>query len=125
MNKQLKSIILIFITVLLATGCSGQYSIDITNDSIKENFNISEDKNIVFITLMMDDKRERWVSDVEKYNIEWLNLSDLKGIRNSEIAKDYNVSAIPASFVINPDGIIIDRDLRGERILSTLKEYFK
>ena len=74
---------------------------------------------------MMDDKRDRWVSDVEKYNIEWLNLSDLKGIRNSEIAKDYNVSAIPASFVINPDGIIIDRDLRGERILSTLKEYLK
>ena len=91
---------------------------------IRKAYETLKDKNIVFITLMMDDKRERWVSDVEKYNIEWLNLSDLKGIRNSEIAKDYNVSAIPASFVINPDGIIIDRDLRGERILSTLKEYF-
>lgn len=92
---------------------------------IRKAYETLKDKNIVFITLMMDDKRERWVSDVEKYNIEWLNLSDLKGIRNSEIAKNYNVSAIPASFVINPDGIIIDRDLRGERILSTLKGYLK
>lgn len=55
MNKQLKSIILIFITVLLATGCSGQYSIDITNDSVKENFNISEDKNIVFKAAYKDE----------------------------------------------------------------------
>ena len=92
---------------------------------IRKAYEALKDKNIVFVTLMMDEKKERWVNDVEKFNITWLNLSDLKGIRNSQIAKDYNVSAIPASFVINPDGIIIDRDLRGERILSTLKKYVK
>lgn len=48
MNKQLKSIILIFITVLLATGCSGQYSIDITNDSVKETFGFTENKTKVY-----------------------------------------------------------------------------
>lgn len=92
---------------------------------IRKAYEALKDKNIVFVTLMMDEKKERWVSDVEKFNITWLNLSDLRGIRNSQIAKDYNVSAIPASFVINPDGIIIDRDLRGERILNTLKGIVK
>lgn len=92
---------------------------------IRKAIEALKDKNIVFITLMMDDKRERWEQDVKKQNITWLNLSDLKGMRHSQIAKDYNVSGIPASFVINPDGVIIDRDLRGDRILQQLKEYVK
>ena len=60
---------------------------------------------------------------VDKLGITWQTLSDLKGIRASEIAKAYNVSGIPASFVISPDGKIIHRDLRGEQVLDTLSRY--
>ena len=80
-------------------------------------------KGIVFLTLMMDDRKDLWQGEVDKLGITWQTLSDLKGIRASEIAKAYNVSGIPASFVISPDGKIIHRDLRGEQVFDTLSRY--
>lgn len=74
---------------------------------------------------MMDDRKDLWQGEVEKYNIAWTTLSDLKGIRKSEIARDYNVNGIPASFLINPEGRIVDRDLRGDEVLSMLKSYLR
>ena len=90
---------------------------------IRRAYEALSGKGIVFLTLMMDDQKELWQGEVEKLGISWQTLSDLKGIRASEIAKAYNVSGIPASFVISPNGKIIHRDLRGEQVLDTLSRY--
>ena len=82
-------------------------------------------KDIVIITMMMDDKLEVWKKDVEKYQLPWLSLSDLKGMKHSEIAKMYNISGVPMSFLINPEGIIVEKDLRGEDLLPTLLKHIK
>lgn len=92
---------------------------------IRKAYEKLKDENIVFVTLMMDDKQSLWEGEVKKYDIPWLTLSDLKGIRKSEIAKAYNVSGIPASFVINPDGKIVGRDLRGDEVMKTLSRLVK
>lgn len=84
MNKQLKSIILIFITVLLVTGCSGQYSIDITNDSVKENFNISEDKNIVFKAAYKDE-----IGSLDNYVVSYDYLDKYTKKYEKKYVNDY------------------------------------
>lgn len=92
---------------------------------IRKAYEKLKDENIVFVTMMMDDKRSLWQGEVRKYDIPWLTLSDLKGIRDSEIAKAYNVSGIPASFVISPDGRIVARDLRGDEVMRQLSRLVK
>lgn len=90
---------------------------------VRKAYDKLKEKDVVFITMMMDDKRALWESEVKEHNITWLTLSDLEGIRKSKIAKDYNVRGIPASFVIDPNGIIIERDLRGEEVYKKLRKY--
>ena len=52
---------------------------------------------------------------------EWIHISDLKGW-NSELATTYGVSALPTSFLINPEGRIIAKNLRGAALDAKLSE---
>ena len=70
--------------------------------------------------MMMDDRKEAWLHEIKEYNIEWYCLSDLKGMKNSPLAKAYNLGGIPDSFVVDPEGRIVCRDLRGNEVLETL-----
>ena len=92
---------------------------------IKEAYEALKEENIVFVTMMMDDKRENWERDVKKFQIPWFSLSDLKGIKRSEIARNYNISSVPVSFLINPSGKIVKKDLRGKDILPLLKKHIQ
>ena len=90
---------------------------------IRKAYEAMKDKGVAFVTLMMDDKREAWVNDVRKQGIEWLTLSDLKGMKNSPMKKAFNLAGVPASFLVGPDGKILARDLRGDEVLNIIKKY--
>ena len=83
-----------------------------------------EGKDVVFITINMDKKRSLWENDVKKENISWLCLSNLEGM-DSQLAKDYNVNSIPASFVVSPEGKITERNLRGDAVYQYLNSVVK
>ena len=87
---------------------------------IRKAYHALKDKNVVFVTMMMDDRKEAWLHEIKEYNIEWYCLSDLKGMKNSPLAKAYNLGGIPDSFVVDPEGRIVCRDLRGDEVLETL-----
>jgi peroxiredoxin len=72
----------------------------------------------------MDNDKERWVKAIEKDKLPWVNVSDLKGTFN-EAGMLYGVTAIPANFLINKDGIITHKDLRGDDLKKVLEEIFK
>lgn len=81
-------------------------------------------KDIVFITINMDKKKALWENEIKHENITWLCLSNLEGM-DSQIAKEYNINSIPASFVVSPDGHIIERNLRGTGVYDFLKTVVK
>ena len=87
---------------------------------IRKAYHALKDKNVAFVTMMMDDRKEAWLHEIKEYNIEWYCLSDLKGMKNSPLAKAYNLGGIPDSFVVDPEGRIVCRDLRGDEVLETL-----
>ena len=90
---------------------------------IRKAYHAMKDKNVAFVTLMMDDKKEAWLNEIKKFNIEWLTLSDLKGMKKSPITKAYNLNGVPASFLVSPEGKILARDLRGDEVLSTIQRF--
>ncbi len=64
-----------------------------------------------------------WIEAIKKDGLIWTQVSDLKFWRN-EAAKLYGINSIPQNVLIDPDGIIIDKNLRGEDLQNKLKEIF-
>ncbi|MFR2025531.1 MAG: redoxin domain-containing protein [Odoribacter splanchnicus] len=89
---------------------------------IRKAYEHLKDRNIVFITMMMDTEREQWIRDMKREEIGWLCLTDLKGMKKSPLVDAYNLRGLPDSFVVDPEGYIIRRDLRGGEILDYLSE---
>tara|TARA_R110002051_G_scaffold193361_1_gene261784 strand:+ start:639 stop:1757 length:1119 start_codon:yes stop_codon:yes gene_type:complete len=67
-----------------------------------------KNKNFVIISYSLDKKeaKEKWREASKKDKINWVNISNLKGF-NDPISKQYNITSIPNSFLINQKGIII------------------
>jgi hypothetical protein len=57
-------------------------------------------------------------------NLTWTQVSDLKYWKN-EVAVQYGIQAIPQNFLLDPEGKIIGKNLRGEELQQKLAEIFK
>jgi thiol-disulfide isomerase/thioredoxin len=76
-------------------------------------------------SVSLDRSRDGWVGAIKDDRLQWENhVSDLK-FWNSVPAAMYQVRGIPASFLIDGDGVIIARNLRGDNISETLFQYLK
>ncbi|MFP4060673.1 MAG: peroxiredoxin family protein [Bacteroidales bacterium] len=77
-------------------------------------------KGFTVYSVSLDKSKEAWITAIEKDNLIWpYHVSDLK-YRNSVPAAMYQVRGIPSSFLIDGNGVIIARDLRGTRLHDTL-----
>ncbi len=73
----------------------------------------------------LDKSKEDWVAAIEKDGLEWeSHVSDLKGWKSVPAAM-YGVMGIPMNFLIDGNGIIVAKGLRGEYLDNKLKEYLK
>ena len=71
--------------------------------------------------LSLDNNREAWLKAVADLGMTWPQLSDLKGWK-SLAAQMYNVRAIPFTLLFDPEGKVIDTNLRGEALSKKLEE---
>lgn len=78
-----------------------------------------KNKNFQIISVSLDAEKESWLNAIAKDKITWTQISDLKG-QNNDIAVQYGVQSVPANFLINPKGIIIDKNLTGEELYKKL-----
>ena len=80
-------------------------------------------KKLVMFSVSLDRSYEGWVSAIKTDNLFWDNhVSDLK-FWQSVAASTYGVNSIPANFLINDEGIIIAKNLRGQAMNDKLTEY--
>ncbi|MDT0677958.1 TlpA disulfide reductase family protein [Autumnicola musiva] len=94
------------------------------NPFVVKAYNEYKDKNFEIVGISLDESKKPWEKAVEKDGLPWIHVSDLKGFKN-EAAQAYGITAIPQNFLINPEGIIIDKNLRGEDVAARLSEIFK
>ncbi len=82
-------------------------------------------KGFEIYSVSLDQNKERWVAAIGQDQLAWdYHVSDLGGWR-SKGAQIYRVNSIPASFLINEDGIIIGKNLRGPRLHAALDALVK
>jgi peroxiredoxin len=94
------------------------------NPNVVKAYNKFKDKNFAIIAVSLDSKKDDWMKAVEKDGMPWIQVSDLKGFQN-EVALLYGINGVPQNFLINPDGIIIAKNLRGEELDKQLTELIR
>ena len=77
---------------------------------LKEYLMTLNNPDLKVIAISLDTKKSDWVNFIRKNNLNWINISDLKGW-NSKAALDYYVYATPTMFLINKNRIIIAKPL--------------
>lgn len=93
------------------------------NPNVKKMYATYADKGFEILGVSLDRTREAWMQAIEKDGLPWKHVSDLKYF-NSEAAELYEIDAIPATYLIDPDGKIIAKGLRGPSLRAKLKEIF-
>ena len=78
-------------------------------------------KGFEILGVSLDRAKEKWVKGIQEDNLNWIHVSDLKFWQNAA-ARLYAVTNIPQSFLIDKDGKIIAKGLRGEQLEKKLAE---
>ena len=94
------------------------------NPNVVAAYQKYKDKGFTVYGVSLDRNREDWLQAIEQDKLTWTHVSDLK-YWQSEAAKTYNITAIPFSLLLDPNGIIIDKNLRGAALHQKLEEIFK
>lgn len=78
-------------------------------------------KGLEILGVSLDDSREPWLAAVEKMGMTWPQVSDLRGWQN-EASQSYSVEAIPSCFLIDRQGVIVAKNLRGQELVDKIGE---
>ncbi len=91
------------------------------NPNVVKMYNAYKNKGKGFeiFGVSLDQSKEKWVQAIEKDKLVWPHVSDLQGWQSSA-AQLYNVSAIPQTVLIDPEGKIIAKGLRGQDLEQKL-----
>ena len=91
--------------------------------NVVEAYNKYHAKGFEVVGISFDNKKEAWVKAIGQLNLPWLQLSDLKGWQCAA-APIYKIDAIPDNILIDPQGKITDRALRGKALHNRLQTIF-
>lgn len=81
-------------------------------------------KGFEIVGVSLDDDKAAWEKGIKNLNITWPQMSDLKGWK-SELSGAYAVNLIPHTLLLDKDGKIIDKNLKGNDLLKRLAEVLK
>ncbi len=98
-------------------------------DKLVPIYNKYNDKSFILgdgfevYSVFIDDTKEGWKKVIAKDNISsWINVSDLKHW-HSPYVRLYNIKGMPANYLIDQEGVIVAKNLYGEKLENTLEKY--
>lgn len=93
------------------------------NPNVVRAYNTYKDKGFTVYGVSLDRTKEDWVQAIQQDGLTWTHVSDLKYFQ-SEAAATYNISYIPFSVLLDPEGKIIAKNLRDAELHKKLEEIF-
>lgn len=73
-------------------------------------------------SVSLDENKKAWEKAIKQDKITWLQVNDPRGSWGAQTAVDWNISAIPATFLINKKGDVVAFDLEGKELDKAIKE---
>jgi peroxiredoxin len=95
----------------------------VENPNIVKVYEKYHDKgfNVIGISLDRENQRDRWLQAIKDDNLTWTQISNLQ-FWDEPIAQLYGVRAIPAAFILDENGVIVAKNVRGEALEKTVKK---
>src|SRR5690606_38652740 len=94
------------------------------NPDLVKTYAEFKEKNLEILGVSFDRKLEDWMAAIEKDNLTWKHISDLQSWQNAA-GTLYGVRAIPQNILVDPEGIIVARNLHGDELNAKLREVLK
>ena len=91
------------------------------NPSVVALYNDFKKDGFEILGVSLDQNRDAWTKAVTSDNLQWMHVSDLRGWSN-EAAQQYGVRSIPATVLLDREGRIVARNLRGEALRQKVAE---
>ncbi|WP_347925198.1 AhpC/TSA family protein [Pontimicrobium sp. SW4] len=108
-------------TILLEFWSSWCGPCRIENPNLVKTYEKFNPKGFEIFAVSLDVNKESWIKAIEQDNLNWRHVSDLKGQQN-KASLIYGINGIPDNFLITENGIIIGRNLRGEKLNEILND---
>lgn len=83
-----------------------------------------KDKGVAFVGVSFDTNKDAWTNALPKLGIEYTQVSELKKMNTSEVAKAYAVKWIPSVYLIDPEGKVVIGTVMSEKIAAELAKAF-
>lgn len=93
------------------------------NPNVVNVYQKYKDRGFEVLSVSLDSNRDKWLAAIARDNMDWSHVSDLQGWKNAA-AQTYGISSIPATLLLDKDGKIIARNLRGPALEARLKKVF-
>lgn len=91
------------------------------NPNVLKAYDKFKEKGFTVLGVSLDDSKERWLKAIKEDNMPWTQVSDLKGWKN-EVSTYFGIMGIPSTLLLDPQGKIIARNLRGQALHQKLEE---
>lgn len=94
------------------------------NPNVVKAYNKFKTKGFEIYSVSFDQDRGKWLKAIQNDKLTWTHVSDLKGWE-SAAGQTYGIKSIPQSYLLDPQGRIIAKNLRGEALEATLASVLK
>lgn len=94
------------------------------NPNVVAAFNKFKNKNFTVLGVSLDKGKDAWLTAIKDDGLTWTHVSDLKGWNNA-VAQKFHIQSIPQNYLIDPDGVVIGKNLRGSALEAKLEEVIK
>lgn len=92
------------------------------NPNVVRVYNAYKDQGFTVFSVSLDTKKEKWLEAIKQDQLVWEHHVSVLNDPNNKAATDYRVQAIPMSFLMDENGIIVAENLRGPALEAKVKE---
>jgi thiol-disulfide isomerase/thioredoxin len=93
------------------------------NPTVVRIYNKYKEKGFEILGVSLDNNKDSWVKAIEKDELTWKHVSELKQWQSS-VVPEYGIKGIPLTVLVDKEGNIIAKNLRGESLEAKLAEIF-
>ena len=110
--------------VLVEFWESSCHSCSEENAFLAEAYHSFKQDGFEVYAICLDREKSRWQNTLSRDKVDWITVSDLQGL-NGDMAIRYNITYMPANYLLDKNGIIIAKDLRGKALATKLDSIFR
>ena len=94
------------------------------NPNLVAAYNKYKSKKFTVLGVSLDKAKQAWVDAIQMDGLTWTHISDLQGWQNV-VAQQFQIFSIPQNFLIDPNGKVIGKNLRGAALERKLAKVLR